>query len=342
MDRKLPIETPPSRETGMAKKSAPSSAATAQNPPLDINSYSLDEIFDLFNLTYDLTMDDLKQAKTKVLMLHPDKSKLPPEYFIFYKRAFERVVEVYEDLQKQNRPITKESTKYNANVYKSRENVFNEGQTSEMTKSIQQQSKTKEFNKKFNDVFEKNMSKRPDETRNHWFTSDKSTFEIDNNVRITKDNMESVMDDLKAKNSAVMLHRGGFNELYSRNHGISKIFDEEEDPNEYVSSDIFDKLRFEDIRKVHKDETIIPVRPADVAEKVAKTKAMTVDQYIEQRSASSDAVPIAKIEAERILAEKERMEKERFMSRQYKSKIQSDEYEKKNNEIMSHFMRLTH
>ena len=43
---------------------------------LDIHMYSLNEILDLFGLTYDISIEDLKRAKKKVLMSHPDKSKL--------------------------------------------------------------------------------------------------------------------------------------------------------------------------------------------------------------------------------------------------------------------------
>jgi len=62
------------------------------NHNLDVSMYSLDELLGLFDLNYDITMDGIKKAKHKVLMLHPDKSRLPPEYFIFYKKAFEVVV----------------------------------------------------------------------------------------------------------------------------------------------------------------------------------------------------------------------------------------------------------
>ena len=40
--------------------------------------YSLSEVLNLFDLDYDISMDGLKRAKKRVLMMHPDKSKLPP------------------------------------------------------------------------------------------------------------------------------------------------------------------------------------------------------------------------------------------------------------------------
>lgn len=44
-------------------------------------------------------------AKKKVLMTHPDKSKLPSEYFIFYKKAFEVVLNFYNENNKQNAEV---------------------------------------------------------------------------------------------------------------------------------------------------------------------------------------------------------------------------------------------
>jgi hypothetical protein len=61
---------------------------------LDINSYSLEEMFGLFNLTYDLTEESMRAAKKKVLMIHPDKSNLPSEYFLFYKEAYEIILDI--------------------------------------------------------------------------------------------------------------------------------------------------------------------------------------------------------------------------------------------------------
>ena len=54
---------------------------------LNIQEYSLEELLGLFELnSYDISVDDLKRCKKKVLMLHPDKSKLESKYFLFYKK----------------------------------------------------------------------------------------------------------------------------------------------------------------------------------------------------------------------------------------------------------------
>jgi cation transport regulator ChaB len=82
---------------------------------LDIQQYNLKELLGLFNInTYDFSLNDLKKAKKMVLMMHPDKSKLPHDYFIFYKKAFEIVVKFYSNKNKTEEEVsqTNKNTQY--------------------------------------------------------------------------------------------------------------------------------------------------------------------------------------------------------------------------------------
>ena len=67
---------------------------------LDIHMYSLQELLELFDLPLEPTMLQMKNAKKKVLMMHPDKSKLPAEYFLFYKKALDVVAQFFNNQQK--------------------------------------------------------------------------------------------------------------------------------------------------------------------------------------------------------------------------------------------------
>ena len=73
----------------------------SQNHNLDINSYNLEELLGLFDLQYELNMEDMKRAKKKVLMLHPDKSRMDAKYFLFYKKAYEMIYQFFTHQQKQ-------------------------------------------------------------------------------------------------------------------------------------------------------------------------------------------------------------------------------------------------
>lgn len=62
---------------------------------LDIDNYNLPDILALFNLPTLFNEDDLKRAKLAVLKTHPDKSKLPKEYFLFFTKAYRIVHQIY-------------------------------------------------------------------------------------------------------------------------------------------------------------------------------------------------------------------------------------------------------
>ena len=56
--------------------------------------YNLDDILKLFKLEYNFTEQDLKKAQRQALKTHPDKSNLPSEYFIFFKKAYKILSEI--------------------------------------------------------------------------------------------------------------------------------------------------------------------------------------------------------------------------------------------------------
>ena len=56
---------------------------------LDINNYSLNDLYKLFNIDDNFLTDiSLKDAKQIVLKMHPDKSKLDAKYFLFFSKAY--------------------------------------------------------------------------------------------------------------------------------------------------------------------------------------------------------------------------------------------------------------
>jgi hypothetical protein len=62
---------------------------------LNIDNYNLPDILALFNLPTLFNDDDLKRAKIAVLKTHPDKSRLPKEYFLFFTKAYRIVHQIY-------------------------------------------------------------------------------------------------------------------------------------------------------------------------------------------------------------------------------------------------------
>ena len=63
---------------------------------LDINNYDLDSLVALFKIPIHFEEHHLKQAKKTVLAMHPDKSKLDKEYFLFFSKAYKIIYNIYQ------------------------------------------------------------------------------------------------------------------------------------------------------------------------------------------------------------------------------------------------------
>lgn len=132
---------------------------------LNIHLYSLEELLGIFNLNYDITLNDLKRAKKIVLMTHPDKSKLDSKYFLFYKQAFDVIIRFYDNQNRQTQKATPQNTVYHTNDIINN----NDSQTNKKISSVINDMSKHEFNNKFNDLFDKNMTKKIDNSKNEWF-----------------------------------------------------------------------------------------------------------------------------------------------------------------------------
>jgi len=84
---------------------------------LNIDNYSQKELFGLFQLDPNdyLNEERLKHAKKIVLQMHPDKSHLQPEYFIFYKKGYEKLYSIAEFQNAINKANTKTNSTINNN-----------------------------------------------------------------------------------------------------------------------------------------------------------------------------------------------------------------------------------
>jgi len=294
---------------------------------LNIHMYKLNEILDLFGLTYDINIDDLKRAKKIVLMTHPDKSNLSPDYFLFYKKAFDIIVQFYENQAKQNRPVPKEEMKYQT----MNPNGYDKSNSNKIRNTINEMP-TNEFQSRFNQLFEENMSSKPDVSKNDWFTKDDNIYKVPENVN--SKNIGQVFQRFKDENTNIALAKYRGVECINANSG-SGYYDEE-DNDQYVACDVFSKLKFDDLRKVHKDQTIFAVSENDY-EKVPQFSS--VEHYVRERS-KDPMTPLEKNQAELMLSEQERQYRETIMKKEHAAKLKSMEYEQKNKTVLGNFMRL--
>lgn len=292
---------------------------------LDINTYTLEEIFNLFDLDYNLTEEKMRAAKMKTLMLHPDKSRLPATYFHFYKQAYDIVLNIYKQKTREKQAVT--ATAYNPKVDLTSSSIGSNTADPEINVS------KKVSNQKFNELYEKNMAKPVDTSRFEWFKNDQPVLDDFSKRQVNPKNMGSELEAIKQKQAALMVYKG-VQEM--RSGGGTSYFDEEDNGDEYVASDVFSKLKFDDLRKVHKDQTVFAVSETDFNK---RKQYKTVDQFVRDRDTGGNA-PLSKTEAMHILEKQQKEKEQLMMNKQYRDYMLQKEYEEKQRAVRSAFLRL--
>jgi hypothetical protein len=95
-------------------------------------------------------------------------------------------------------------------------------------------------------------------------------------------------------------------------------------------------LKFDDLRKVHKDQSVLAVSERDFQ----KVKQYTsVDHMMRERGGQS-LNPLDKTEAEKMLSMQDKEYRERIMQNEYNASLKSMEYAEKNKLVMSSFLQL--
>lgn len=211
---------------------------------LDINNYSLNDILKLFNLKKDFTEEDLKEAKKKVLMTHPDKSRLKKEVFLFFSSAYKLIYKIHKFRTKSSEPIT------NNNVYIA-DNIDCEEDNKALWEKL---SKHKQFNTFFNEMFEKNISKISNNNDGYgeWFKTEETIL-----VAKNSNEMNTFIDERKKelRNNSIMLYKevsdnGEYygTDLVKNNNGYK--------------SNMFSSLQYDDLKQAY-TESVVPVSMED-------------------------------------------------------------------------------
>ena len=301
---------------------------------LNIQMYSFQDLLNLFDIESQISLEDLKRAKTKVLMTHPDKSRLPAQYFLFYKKAFDIILEFYKTQTKESQEVVAENAQYSVLP------------TADYDKNTHRQINTAikkmdsgAFNDKFNQLFDQNMSssmRGKDRYKNEWFKEETAQYDTSTLGKNVNRGIETVKSQQRGDN--VVLYTG-VQSLHTVG-GLSNLYDEDEDDStagSYITSDPFSKLKFDDLRKVHKNETVFSVSERDL-EKMPKYSS--VDHFAKERQ-NMDLSPLEKQEAQKMMAEQERKRTEMMMRKEYDAKLQSMKYAEKNKSVLASFLHMT-
>ncbi len=228
-----------------------------ENIDLDINNYEIHDILKLFNIDYNFNEDDLRNSKKMVLMMHPDKSNLDKEYFLFFSKAYKILYSIYNfrDKSKLN-----DTMKLNNNTEYLVDDIDEDNK--EIIKNLKKSKyfDSTNFNKWFNELFEKiNISNEFNNNGyGNWLKTDEISSEIANNI----DSMNKIIDKKKEELRESKLSK------YSRIHEYNNnnYCDLTNSKPENYSSDLFSKFQYEDLKKAH-EESVIPVTYKDFNKK---------------------------------------------------------------------------
>lgn len=298
---------------------------------LNIENYDLDDILNLFKMPKNFVEDDVKAAKKIVLKTHPDKSGLHPDYFRFYSQAYKKIYFIWK---------FKSSSAKDNNLKTYDEIMTNDEKVGHFSKhkkeklsdflSTNKIEKGENFNKWFNDQFEKNKIQSEEETNGYgdWL---KSNEDIDEEKKISYTQMGEEIEKKKQHVRSLVVHKG-IDELYSNFSGASNLTG---DSPECFGSDLFSSLQYEDLRKAHV-ESVIPVTMDDY-NNVKKFK--NLNEYNNYRN-SQDIVPLSEIQAAEYLNNKNKHEEIQTTSRAYKLAQQLEESKKNQTNFWGSIMKI--
>lgn len=297
--------------------------ATLNDLDLDIDNYNLTDILNLFRLESDFDENDLKGAKKVVLHVHPDKSKLPAKYFIFYSKAYKVLYNIHEFRNKSsNKKEENYATLSNEDKNKALENFF------EKNKSLKN---PQGFNTWFNEQFEKNKIACESEEVGYgdWLRSEK---DIEPEKKISQAEMAIEFAKKKKQVRSLVVHKD-ISEIYANNLGASNLSNNA--PEEY-SSDLFSNLSYQDLKQAH-TESVIPVTEEDY-HKVKKFA--NVNEYISHRNVQS-VKPLSETQALEYLKNKSRIDDGEASKRAYELAKQVEQAKQNSKSFWGNIMQIS-
>jgi hypothetical protein len=241
---------------------------------LNIDNYNLEDILNLFGLNINYNTSELKVAKKMALKTHPDKSGLDNEVFIFFSKAYNILSKIYKLKNKTEKKV--ENIDYDENDIE--DDIGNKELLNMKLKTL----KKKNFNKWFNNLFEKSNGKPNTNGYGDWLKSEEGV----SNVKISNKTEFDALFKKKKRESRELIVKADIQDMIYNGGGTML------DNNETVySSDIFSKLKYDDVRKVHM-ETVVPVTEEDFTN---KQRFDNVEQYIRHRKSTQGNVPDLKL-----------------------------------------------
>ena len=294
---------------------------------LNINNYELEDILQLFKIPKNFEERHLKIAKQVVLKTHPDKSRLPAKFFLFYSQAYKILFNVYEFRNKSTKNMQTDTSYVEIISGDSEKEIA----LAEFFKKNEKLKETKNFNKWFNEEFDKNKLENEDNIGyGDWLSSNE---DLEPEKKISLSQMAEEMEKKKSK-ARSLIPIQEVREVYSTQtiQGTSLI--SSDGPSEF-SSDLFSSLPYQDLRQAHVN-SVIPVTNEDYSR---VQKFQNINEYTSHRN-SQDTKPLSELQALEYLKHRESFENSQATKRAYDLAKQTELAEKKNQEFWGKILNI--
>ena len=300
---------------------------------LNIENYSREELYKLFGFRTSaiLSEDNMKDAKKIVLKTHPDKSRLDNKYFIFFGKAYKRLHDIYEFQNKTNSKKNTNSSYHEGDEYTDSDNSQVLDKMFDIKKDLKD---TNNFNKWFNDKFDKHRLEDPVEHGyGNWLKSDEDIIFTPQNIN--KDSMAKHIEKRKKEIQTLTPYKGvGDAVLHSSAGGTSLM----EYNSNFTSGSLFNSggVGFTDLRQAYA-ESVIPVTEDDF-NKVQKFK--NINDYKRHRD-TIDVTPLNKEDAMHQILSQDRDRNEESAALAFYYAQQSEKAKKNDSNFWSGLKQLT-
>lgn len=296
------------------------STSTYSEIDLNIENYSRGDLYKLFglNLSMALTEDNMKECKKVVLKTHPDKSRLDNKYFVFFSKAYQKLLGIYEFQNKTRTKKTDTTDYYETNNAELLDKLFDNNATLKDTKN---------FNQWFNKEFEKHRLEDPVEKGyGDWLRSEEDIVFTPTNI--TKDKMAAEMEKRKKQVQTLTAYTG-VKDICTPSIGGSSLMDYDSN---FTSGSLFsnDGMGYTDLRQAYV-ESVIPVTEEDYRN---TPKFKSVDEYKRHRD-RTDFKVLDKEEAMRHLYNENREKDEESAALAFYYAQQAEKVQKNNDNFWS-------
>lgn len=286
---------------------------------LDIDNYNLEDILHLFKIPADFDESHLKAAKKIVLKTHPDKSKLDPKYFLFYSKAYKVLYTIYTF---KNKSTNKKTEHVEDNLLESQHIILDT-----FFQKNKKMKEPQEFNRWFNDQFDKHKIEEEKEGYGDWLKSENGVYHTE---KTDIANMSADFEKHKKHVRSLIVYNG-IDDVYSSASGT--LLGGEETS---FTSSMFSGLSYQDIKQAH-TESIIPVTDEDFQN---VKKFNNVEEYKKYRN-GQNVTPLSEQESNEYLKTKTTMDESNSSRRAYFYAKQLEESNKKNQQFWGKLQKIT-